>query len=74
MMHKTWNIRDQTDRALEAMLQEQYRLVEKDYKLLKKMPEIEGAKKMLETIYYRKAWINAITNEQLRRLYNGTSI
>lgn len=73
-MHKTWNVRDQTDEELNAKLQEQYRLIERDYKLLRKMPEIEGAKKVLESIYSRKTWINSITNEQLRRLYNGTSI
>lgn len=73
-MHKTWNVRDQTDSELNSKLQQQYSLIEKDYKLLKKMPEIEGAKKVLESIYARKAWINTIQNEQLRRLYNGTSI
>lgn len=72
-MHKTWNVRDQTDKELEARLQEHYKLIEKDYNLLKKMPDYESAKKLLDDVYRRRAWISILQSEQIRRMYNGTS-
>lgn len=72
-MHKTWNVRDQTDEALEEELERQYRLIDAEYKSLKKIADIEDAKKTLEIIWNRKKWANAMQLEQLRRLYNGAS-
>ena len=70
-LHKTWNVRDQTDKALEKELERQYKNIDAEYKALKRVTDIEEAKKMLEIIWNRKKWANAIQTEQLRRLYNG---
>ena len=73
MIKKTWNVRDQTDEELEKELERQYKNIDAEYKTLIKATDIEEAKKMLEIIWNRKKWANAMQIEQLRRLYNGTS-
>ena len=37
MMHKTWNIRDQTEEALRTKVESLYKEIEKSYKLIKKL-------------------------------------
>lgn len=72
MMAKSWNVRDQTDEELEKELERQYKNIDAEYKALKKIADVEEAKKMVEIIWNRKKWANAMQMEQLRRLYNGT--
>ena len=50
MIAKSWNIRDQTERSLSELLEKKYKEVENDYKLLRKISEIETAKKMIDEI------------------------
>ena len=47
MIAKTWNVRDQTEEALKALLEKQYRDIEQSYKLLKKVSDITDAKKLM---------------------------
>ena len=74
MIAKSWNIRDQTERSLTELLEKKYKEVENDYKLLRKISEIETAKKMIDEIWQCKNFINAIELELIKRgFYNGTS-
>lgn len=69
-MHKTWNVRDQTKEALEELLTRKYKEIDGEYKMLRKMSNIEDAKKMLDEIWQMKNFVNAIEMELIRREYN----
>ncbi len=71
MMHKTWNVRDQTKEALQELLLRKYREIEGEYKMLKKVSKIEDAKKLVDEIWAMKALANAIELELMRREYNN---
>lgn len=73
-MHKTWNVRDQTKEALEELLIRKYKEIDGEYKILRKISNIEDAKKLLEEIWQMKSFANAIEMELIRREYNdGTA-
>lgn len=73
-MHKTWNVRDQTKEALEEMLTRKYKEIDGEYKMLRKISNVEDAKKMLDEIWRMKSFANAIEMELVRREYaNGTT-
>lgn len=73
-MHKTWNIRDQTKETLEELLNRKYKEIDGEYKMLRKISNIEDAKKMLDEIWQMKSFTNAIEMELIRREYNdGTA-
>lgn len=71
MMNKTWNVRDQTEEALEILLERKYKEIDGNYKMLRKMSNIEDAKKLIEEIWQMKRFANAIENEMMRREYNN---
>lgn len=71
MMHKTWNVRDQTKEALEILLERKYKEIDGNYKMLKKVSNIEDAKKLVEEIWQMKSFANAIEIELMRREYNN---
>ena len=74
MMAKSWNVRDQTEKDLSELLEKKYKEIENDYKLLRKISEIETAKKMVDEIWQCKSFTNAIELELIRRgFYNGTT-
>ena len=74
MIHKTWNVRDQTKEALEEMLTRKYKEIDGEYKMLRKISDVEDAKKMLDEIWQMKSFANAIEMELIRREYNdGTA-
>lgn len=74
MMHKTWNVRDQTKEALEEILTRKYKEIDGEYKMLRKISNVEDAKKMLDEIWRMKSFANAIEMELIRREYtNGTT-
>lgn len=74
-MMKTWNVRDQTDKALEELLLKKYSEIDKSYKLLKKLSTAEDAKKMVDEIYHTKAFCTELEIELYkRRLNNETQI
>lgn len=71
---KTWNIRDQTKEALEELLTRKYKEIDSNYKMLKKVSNIEDAKKLLDEIWQMKSFVYAIELELTRREYeNGTT-
>ena len=73
-LHKNWNVRDQTEDELRNILEKKYKEIDAQYKLLRKIADIEAAKKMLEEIWHLKRFVNAIELELIRRgFYNGTS-
>lgn len=74
MIHKTWNVRDQTKEALEELLERKYKEIDSSYKMLKKVSNIEDAKRLVEEIWQMKSFANAIELELMRREYNdGTA-
>lgn len=73
-LHKSWNIRDQTEEALRNILEKKYKEIDTDYKLLRKIADIETAKKMIDEIWHLKSFANEIELELIKRgVYNGTS-
>lgn len=74
MITKSWNIRDQTEEDLSELLKKKYTEIENNYKLLRKISDIEAAKKMIDEIWQCKRFANAIELELIRKgLYNGTT-
>ena len=71
MVHKTWNVRDQTKEALEVLLERKYKEINGNYKMLKKVSNIEDAKRLVEEIWQIKSFANAIEMELIRREYNN---
>lgn len=69
-MHKTWNVRDQTKEALEELLVRKYKEIDSEYKILRKVSNIQDAKKLLDEIWQMKSFANAIEIELMRREYN----
>lgn len=74
MIAKSWNIRDQTEKDLSELLKKKYVEIERDYKLLRKISDMETAKKMIDEIWQCKSFANAIELELIRRgFYNGAT-
>ena len=73
-MKKAWNVRDQTKEALEELLERKYKEIDGDYKMLRKVSNIEDAKKLVDEIWRMKSLANAIELELIRRENeNGTT-
>lgn len=74
MMPKSWNVRDQTEKDLSELLKKKYAEIERNYKILRKISDIETAKKMIDEIWQCKSFANAIELELIRRgFYNGAT-
>lgn len=74
MMHKTWNVRDETKEALENLLTRKYKEIDGNYKMLRKVSNLNDAKKLLDEIWQIKSFANTIEMELIRREYNdGTA-
>lgn len=74
MTHKTWNVRDQPKEELEKLLERKYKEIDGNYKMVKKVSNIEDAKKLIDEIWQVKSFANAIEIELMRREYsNGTT-
>ena len=69
MMHKTWNVRDQTEEALRLEAERLYKQIEAGYKMVKKVSNLEDAKNIIDRIWIMKKWTNDIELELLRREY-----
>lgn len=69
---KTWNARDETRETLNQMLEKKYKEIEAAYKMLRKVSEINDAKKIIDEIWLMKSFANSIEMEMLRRDYNET--
>lgn len=70
-MNKTWNVRDQTREELEGLLTKKYKEIDSNYKMMKKVANINDAKKLLDEIWQMKSFANAIEMELIRREYNN---
>nr|DAS75540.1 MAG TPA: hypothetical protein [Microviridae sp.] len=68
---KTWNVRDQTKEALEELLERKYKEINGNYKMLRKMSNIEDAKKLIDEIWQMKSFANTVELELMRREYNN---
>lgn len=66
-MHKTWNVRDQTEENLRLEAERLYKQIEAEYKMVKKVCSLEDAKKLIDRIWIKKKWANDIELELLRR-------
>ena len=74
MMHKTWNVRDETKEALESLITKKNKEIDGNYKMLKKVSNLNDAKKLLDEIWQMKNFANEIELELIRREYNdGTA-
>lgn len=74
MTRTSWNIRDSTSDALEELLRRKYKEIDGNYKMLKKISNINDAKKLLDETWQMKSFANAIEMELIRREYNdGTT-
>lgn len=71
MLHKTWNVRDQTEADLRLEADRLYREIETGYKLLKKISDKEEAYKIIDRVWIMKAWANDIQLELIRREYSN---
>lgn len=71
MIHKTWNVRDQTEKDLRIEADKLYREIEAGYRMIKKVSNLEDAKKIIDRIWVMKAWANDIQLELIRREYNN---
>lgn len=70
-MYKTWNARDQTNETLYEMLMKKYKEIEAAYKMIRKVSDINDAKKIIDEIWQMKSFANSIEMELLRREYNN---
>lgn len=66
-MHKTWNVRDQTEEELRLEAERLYKQIKNGYNLVKKVSDLEDAKKIIDRIWIMKKWTNDIELELLRR-------
>lgn len=74
MTRTTWNVRDAPKAALEELLTRKYKEIDSNYKMLKKVSNIEDAKKLVDEIWQMKGFANSIEMELMRREYkNGTT-
>lgn len=74
MIAKSWNVRDQNTESLERLLAKKYKEIDGNYKMLKKVSDIEDAKMLIDEIWQCKKFANAIELELTRRgFYNGTT-
>ena len=71
MVHKTWNVRDQTKEALEELLTRKYKEIDGNYKMFRKASNIEDAKRLVDEIWQMKSFAKTIELELIRREYNN---
>ena len=71
---KSWNIRDQPKESLERLLEKKYKEIDSNYRMLRKVSDIEDAKMLIDEIWQMKSFANDIELELMRREYsNGTA-
>ena len=68
---KSWNIRDQPKESLERQLEKKYKEIDSNYRMLRKVSNIEDAKKLIDEIWQMKDFANSIEMELMRREYNN---
>ena len=71
MIAKSWNVRDQTEETLKRILEKKYKEINSNYRMLRKVSNIEDAKILIEEIWRIKSFANEIELELMRREYNN---
>lgn len=71
MLHKTWNVRDQTEETLRLEAEKLYKEIEAGYRMIKKASNLEDAKNIIDRVWIMKSWANDIQLELLRREYTN---
>ena len=71
MMNKTWNIRDQPKESLERQLEKKYKEIDSNYRMLRKVSNIEDAKMLVDEIWQMKSFASNIELELMRREYSN---
>ena len=74
MITKSWNVRDQTREELNNLITKKYKEIEGAYKMLRKVSDINDAKKIIDEIWRMKSFTRSSELELIRREFNnGTS-
>lgn len=68
---KSWNIRDQPKESLERQLEKKYKEIDSNYRMLRRVSNIEDAKMLVDEIWQMKSFANSIEIELMRREYNN---
>lgn len=71
MIAKSWNIRDQTEETLKRILEKKYKEINSNFRMLRKVSDIEDAKMLIDEIWRIKSFANEIELELMRREYNN---
>jgi hypothetical protein len=73
-MYKAWNVRDQPKETLERQLEKKYKEIDRNYRMLRRVSDIEDAKILIDEIWRMKSFANEIELELMRREHtNGIS-
>lgn len=73
-MMKSWNIRDQPKESLERQLEKKYKEIASNFRMLRRVSNIEDAKMLIDEIWQMKSFANSIEMELMRReCNNGTT-
>lgn len=70
-MNKTWNVRDQNTESLERLLTKKYKEIDSNYKMLRKVSNIEDAQMLVNEIWQMKSFVSDIELELMRREFNN---
>lgn len=71
---KTWNVRDQPKESLERILEKKYKQIDSNYRMIRRVSNIEDAKMLIDEIWQMKSFARTIELELMRREYeNGTA-
>lgn len=68
---KSWNIRDQPKESLERQLEKKYKEIDGNFRMLRKVSNIEDAKMLIDEIWQMKSFAHSIELELIRREYNN---
>lgn len=68
---KSWNVRDQPKEALERQLKKKHKEIDSNYRMIRKVSDIEDAKILIEEIWQIKSTVTAIEMELTRREQNN---
>lgn len=71
MIGKSWNIRDQTEETLKRQLEKKYKEIDSNFRMIRKVSDIDDAKKLIDEIWKMKKWASDIELELMRREYNN---
>lgn len=68
---KSWNVRDQNKETLERQLEKKYKEINSNYRMLRKVSDIENAKMLIDEIWQMKSFAKTIEMELMRRECNS---